>query len=170
MRPIMSCAISAILLATSIDVATGAVPIRLTTGFGSGAIALPDGDVGGFDISIRPNGKTSISTFTLTHGHLKKATRTVSLAPAQLDSIARAVTDNRFFQLPSEMEGGAEDSPAYTLDITIGGQHKHVRVHAPAFFSDKSLLRRFRLVWVAMSRAAGFTRDGDALHHLTVNS
>jgi hypothetical protein len=169
MRAITFWAIASILLASGTD-AKATPPIRVIAGHGSGAILTAEGDIGAFEISILPNGKTSISTFTQTQGHLKKATRTTSLAPAQLDSIARAVTHNRFFQLPREMEGGAEDSPAYTLDITMGGWHQRVRVHAPAFYSDKSVLRRFRIVWAAVCHATGFTPDGDALHYLTVNS
>jgi hypothetical protein len=166
MRAVVTC----ILLALLIGGAEAAPPIRITAKHGSGAIMSSEGDIGAFEISILPNGKTSISTFTQRRGHLKKATRNLSLAPAQLDTIARAVTDNRFFQLPPEMEGGAEDSPVYTLDIAMGTQHAKVRVHAPAFYDRKSLLRRFRRVWEAVSHAVGFTRDSDALHHLTVNS
>jgi hypothetical protein len=170
MRTITSCATAVILFASGIGVAKAVAPIRVTAGFGSGAISATEGAVGAFEISILPNGKTCISTFSQRHGHLKKATRELSLAPAQLDSIARVVTDNRFFQLPAEMEGGAEDSPAYSLEIAMGTQRAQVRVHAPAFYDRKSLLRRFRRVWTAVSHAVGFTRDSDALHHLTVNS
>ena len=166
----MRSALTCILVALLIGGAEAAPSIRITAGHGSGAIMLPEGDVGAFDISILPNGKASISTFTQSHGHLKKATRNLSLASAELNSIARAVIDNRFFELPPEMEGGAEDSPAYTLDIVLGGQHKKVRVHAPAFYSDKSLLRRFRLVWAAVAHAVGFTEDPEALRHLKANS
>jgi hypothetical protein len=170
MRAITSCLTAAILFAGGMGVARAAMPIRVTAGFGSGAILTTEGEIGAFEISTLPNGKTSISTSTQTHGHLRKATRNLSLAPAQLDSIARAITENRFFQLPPEMEGGAEDSPVYTLDIVMGTQRAQVRVHAPAFYDRKSLLRRFRRVWAAVSRAAGFTRDSNALHHLIVNT
>jgi hypothetical protein len=170
MRAITFCAAAVLLFASGSRVAAAATPIRITATHGSGAVGRTEGDVGAFEISILPNGKTSIWTLTWRRDHLKKATRNISLAPAELNSIARAVTHNRFFQLPPEMEGGAEDSPAYTLDIALGDQHNKVRVHAPAFYSDKSLLRRFRLVWAAVCHAVGFTEDPEALRHLKANS
>ena len=169
MRALTSCAIAGVLF-VSMGVAAGALPIRVTAKHGSGAIYSDEGDVGAFEISILPSGKTSISTLTQRHGHLRKTTRSISLGPGQVERIVRAVTVNGFFQLPSKMEGGAEDSPVYTLDIVLGCQHKKVRVHAPAFYSDKSVLRRFRRVWAAVSHAAGFTEDPEALHHLKANA
>ena len=166
MRAVVTC----ILLVLLVGGAEAAPPIRITAKHGSGAIMSSEGYIGAFEISILPNGKTSISTFTQRRGHLKKATRNLSLTPTQLERIARVVRVNRFFQLPSEMEGRAEDSPFYTLDIAMGTEHAQVSVHAPAFYDRKSLLRRFRRVWAAVSQAVGFTRDSDALHHLTVNS
>jgi hypothetical protein len=170
MRPITFYATAVLLFASGIGAAKAVAPIRITAKHGSGAILMAEGVVGAFEISILPNGKTSISTFTHRRGHLKKATRNLSLTKTQLDRIARVVTDNRFFQLPSEMEGSAEDSPFYTLHIAMGTQQTQVQVQAPAFYPRKSLLRRFRRVWAAVSDAVGFTRDSDALHHLTVNS
>ena len=170
MRATTSYAIAALLLTSGIAAAKAATPIRVAAKHGSGAILTAEDEVTAFEISIQPNGKASISTFTHRHGHLKKTSRNLSLTPTQIDRIARVVRDSRFFQLPSDMEGRATDSPFYTLDIAMGAQHARVSVHAPAFYPGKSFLRRFRRVWAAVSQEVGFIRDGGALHHLTANS
>jgi|ERR1043166_8103835 hypothetical protein len=170
MRATTSYAIAALLFTSGIAAAKAARPIRIAAKYGSGAILTAEDEISAFEISIQPNGKTSISTFTHRHGHLKKTSRTLSLSPTQIDRIARVVTDSRFFELPSDLEGTATDSPFYTLDIAMGAQQARVSVHAPAFYRGKSFLRRFRRVWAAVSQEVGFTRNGGALHHLNVNS
>jgi hypothetical protein len=169
MRAII-CYVAVAILVTTVAGAGPSPPIRVTATHSSGAITSFEDDVDAFQISITPDGKASISTVREVHRGKKHMNRTTLLAPAQLDGIARAVTTNRFFELPPAMEGGATDSPTYILDITIGTKHKKVLVYAPAFYDDKRFLRRFRLIWAAVSRAVGFTEDPDALHHLTVNS
>jgi predicted phosphoadenosine phosphosulfate sulfurtransferase len=68
------------------------------------------------------------------------------------------------------MLGDLTDSASYDLDITAGGKHRKVRVYAPFDVHDKKSLRRFRHVWEAVFRPIPQPDQGDAIHHLRVNS
>jgi hypothetical protein len=108
------------------------------------------GAIGAWYLRIDGAGRAKIEVIRNSPG--KKTIASVKYSKQELQRISETIVANKFFDLPSLLDGGLTHVPSYSLKISMNGKSRRVAVIGPGAFRNKKLLKRFTAVWLAVCR------------------
>ncbi len=102
-------------------------------------------------LTMTPDGRVSLTVLYMGNPSGSLMAR-FDLGDAAIEAIYKAITSERFFDLPPKLEPKVLPfhKPALQLDVRVGSTHHNVNLYDPEQLGKDTTVERFRKVWNAV--------------------